>query len=195
MMKKKLVNSTFATAIVIGLVLSVVSGAIPNASAQNASISDITFSSANPSDGDEITLSVTIHNNATFPISNATLTFYVDHVVIDSISGIALEAKGSLDQAINWTAEGGTHTISAILSVNGMPLPDTEISLVIEVALGDPSTLVGALTLIVAFALITPLVPSIFEKLRGQNSGRNRRTSIAKSSKSEEIQNLTAETE
>lgn len=172
MMKTRLANTTFAVGIAVGLVLSVISGMVPNASAQNVGISDMTFSSANPSDGDVITISVTVHNNGTSPISNATLAFYVDYVEIENITGIVLEANGSSNQVIDWTAEGGTHTISAVLSVNGVPLPDTEISSEIEVALGDPNTLIGALILIVAVVFITPLVPSIFEKLRGQNSGR-----------------------
>ncbi len=172
MMKTRYVNTTFAAAIAVGLVLLAILGMAPNASAQNVGISGMTFSSANPSDGDVITISVTVHNNATFPISNVTLAFYVDYVEIENVTGINLEANSSSNQEIDWTTESGTHTISAMLRVNDMPLPATEISSEIEVALGDPISLIGALILIVAVVFITPLVPSIFEKLKGQNSRR-----------------------
>lgn len=181
MMKTRRVSTTFATTIAISLVLFAILGMMPNASAQSVGISNMTFSDTNPSDGDVVTISVTIFNNGTFPVSNITLTFYVDYGEIGNTTGINLEANSSSIQEINWTAESGTHTISAILSVNGIPLPNTEISSEIDVALGDVNTLIGALILIIAVVFIAPLAPSIFEKLKGQNSGRKRQEQTPKS--------------
>ncbi|MCK4444604.1 MAG: hypothetical protein KAW09_08670, partial [Thermoplasmata archaeon] len=157
MMKTRRVSTTFATTIAISLVLFAILGMTPSASAQSVGTSNMTFSDTNPFDGDVVTISVTIFNNGTFPVSNITLTFYVDHGEIGNTTGINLEANSSSIQKIDWTAESGTHTIGAILSVNGMPVPDTEIGSEIDVALGEANTLIGALILIIAVVFITPL--------------------------------------
>ena len=135
-------------------------------------ISDITFSNDEPADGDVITISATIVNNASFDVNNISISFYVDYEEIGNKTGINMEANGTAIQNIEWIAESGDHTISAILSIDDMALMDTQTSEDIFVTLGDISTLIYALLLIILIIFGTAVVPSILRRLKDGNSKR-----------------------
>ncbi len=165
-----------AAAIVLGALLLVTMSAQQATHAQQVepqtqpldlAITNITITGGEIVEGDNVTTTATIFNNGSIPASNITLTIYLDYLEIWNNTGIAIDGNSSSSVCHAWTAETGNHNISAMLSVNGMPLPDTMTgwNLTVQAApIGDVPTLVAALGVMVLAMLLPTLTQSIRRK-------------------------------
>ena len=166
--KKNLLLST----VTIVLALSLLMVIIPSAGAENGympapdvEIDEISFSDDEPLEGDEITISITISNNEELmDVGNITLVLYIDYEEIENITDIDLEANESEIFEISWETESGTHNVTAMLMLDGMPVTENYEEL--EVILGDVYTLIFAIIFIIVVVGGTILLPSIFGKMK-----------------------------
>ena len=127
-------------------------------------IIDISFSDSAPKEGEEIVVYVEILNNGSVSVSNITITVYVDGEEIENISDIDVEANTSVIVESKWSSEGGTHTISAIISIEGTPITKEPYGEEITVTIGDAPSLVIALLIIGAVILGTSISPSFINR-------------------------------
>ncbi len=129
-------------------------------------VSDIEFSNTEPIEGEEIAIRVTLFNNNSTAISNLTVVFFVDGEDIGNISGISLEAYETRALEQEWTAEGGTHNVSVMMQIGGEPIPTPTYSEEITVTIGDITSLLLVLAVIVLVILGTAMTPAILDRLR-----------------------------
>ncbi len=129
-------------------------------------VSDIEFSNTEPIEGEEIVIRVTLFNNNSTAISNLTVVFFVDGEDIGNISGISMEANETRVLEQEWTAEGGTHNVSAIIQIGGEPIPFPAYWEEITVAIGDITSLLLVLAVIVLVIPGTALTPAILDRIR-----------------------------
>ena len=168
---------------IMALSFSVTLVTIPPISAENGGkqastpdikITSIAFSDDEPVEGEEITIFATVLNNDSMPVNNITITFYVDFKAMGNATDITIKANESIIVNITWVAEKWNHNISAILSIGNAPLLDTQTGKDIFVEaepIGDISSLVYALILIMAVVFGTAIVPSILEKVKTKGQG------------------------
>lgn len=128
-------------------------------------ITDMDFSIDEPIKGNEMTITATVLNNGSIPLANITVAFLVDGAEIGNVTGITLAVNGTQTVSHVWIVEDGTHTISAMVEIKGMPLMDSTLSETLAVPVGDFTTLLLALAAIALTVLIVALVPSILGKL------------------------------
>jgi len=129
-------------------------------------VSDMEFSNTEPIEGQEIVIRVTLFNNNSTAISNLTVVFFVDGEDIGNISGISLEAYETRVLEQEWTAEGGTHNVTVMIQIGGEPIPTPTYSEEITVAIGDITSLLLVLAVIVLLILGTALTPAILDRIR-----------------------------
>ncbi len=129
-------------------------------------VSDIEFSNTEPIEGEEIVIRVTLFNNNSTAISNLTVVFFVDGEDIGNISGISLEAYETRALEQEWTAEGGTHNVSVMMQIGGEPIPTPTYSEEITVTIGDITSLLLVLAVIVLVILGTAMTPAILDRIR-----------------------------
>jgi len=175
---KEIKRKKFVITTMLALAFSVTLVTIPLISAENGGtqvsapnikITSIAFSDDEPVEGEEITIFATVLNNDSMPVSNITITFYVDFKAIGNVTDVTIKSNESIIVNITWVAEKWDHNISAMLSIGNAPLLNTQtgkdISVKVE-PIGDISSLVYALILIMTVVFGTAVVPSIFEKLK-----------------------------
>jgi hypothetical protein len=130
-------------------------------------ITGIQFSDTNAIEGQDVTISVTIKNlNTTASASDITLSLYLDYEVVQNFTAIELGAGESKSFNYVWASDSGTHNVTAILMVNEMPLPETQVSSEIVVALGDTLSLVLAIMVLAVAIFVIAIIPSIITKYR-----------------------------
>ena len=124
-------------------------------------IISLSFSEITPIEGEEIIIYIEILNNGSFSVNNLTIMVYVDGEQIDNISSIDIMNKTSVIVESIWLSEGGTHIISAIARIEGIPLTNEPYSEEITVTIGDVFSLIIALLVIGVTILGISIVPSI----------------------------------
>jgi hypothetical protein len=130
-------------------------------------ITGIQFSNTDAIEGQDVTISVTVENlNSTASISDITLSLYVDYEVVQNFTAIELGAGESKSFNYVWASDSGTHNVTAILMVNGMPLPATQMSSEFVVALGDTLSLVLSILVLAVAIFVIAIIPSIITKYR-----------------------------
>ncbi len=132
-------------------------------------VEKLEFSNDEPLEDDEITINATVRNNGSVPVQNFTLVYLVDNMEIGNVSGIALEAGESNTYEISWDAEAGIHNVSAVLKYNDEMLPESSASKELSVEpkpVGDVSSLLISLGVIVLAVILTNLFYSVFKALR-----------------------------
>jgi hypothetical protein len=171
----KMARHYSAAAIILGALLIITMSAqqatyaqaVPQTQPMALAITNIITTGGEIVEGDNVTTTVTILNNGSIPASNITLTLYLDYLEIWNNTGIAIDRNSSSSVSHAWTAETGIHNISAMLSINGMPLPDTRAgrNITVQAApIGDVPTLVAALGVVVLAVLLPTLAQSIRRK-------------------------------
>ena len=133
----------------------------------------IEFSNTNPIEGQKVTISVIIKNNNTMSVDNLTLSLYIDYELVYNFTGISLRGGELSTFNYTWDSKYGTHNITAIIAINGVPLRNTIVSEELEVELGDVNTLVITLVVEVLVVLITVVIPSIWTIRGGKLNGCN----------------------
>ena len=131
-------------------------------------IERINFSNANPDENDEISIYGTLRNNMSREIPNITAIFLMDGKEIGNVSGLKIEANGSLVVEQTWRAEKYDHTVSVLVILNGQTLKDSQLSKTIYVEpapVGDLTTPILLLALLLSLILLTIISPSIVERI------------------------------
>ena len=130
-------------------------------------VTAIEFSNIDAIEGQEVTIFITIENmNSTMTVDNITLSLYLDYGIVQNFTDIPLDGAESATFDYIWNSESGTHNVTAMLIVNDMPLPDTQVSQELEVGLGDLSTIIIALLVIALAVLVITALPSVFAMIR-----------------------------
>jgi hypothetical protein len=176
------ISMAFLALVMVGLITAfpldargqIGSGMPPNDHGQiPVIVKGIGFSDETPTENDVITISATISNNVSMDLKNITVVFLVDGDPIGNISGLSLDVNGSKIVEIKWTAEADTHVISAVISIGGKILTESQFSKEIVV---DPEPLgnfiTPALLLFAIFLLIgiTTIFPGIVDLIRGNKN-------------------------
>jgi len=174
---KEIKRKIFVTTIIIALAFSAILVTIPSISAENGGkqvsapdikITNISFSDDEPVEDEEITIYATILNNGSMPVSNITITFYVDLKAMGNATDITIKANESIIVNITWVAEKWNHNISAMVSIGDTPLMNTKIGKDVYVdakPIGNIQSLVLALIIIFIIVIGTSFMPSIWEVL------------------------------
>jgi hypothetical protein len=127
----------------------------------------IQFSDTNAIEGQDVTMNITVRNmNSTVPVSNITLSLYLDYELVQNFTAIELGPGGSKSFDYVWAPQSGTHNVTAILSIGGIPLPETRVSEELEVALGDTLTLVLAIMVLALAVFVIAIIPSLITRFR-----------------------------
>ena len=130
-------------------------------------VTAIEFSDANAIEGQEVTITITIENlNSTMTVDDITLSLYMDYEIVQNFTDITLDGAESATYEYVWDSESGTHNVTAMLVVGGMPLPDSQLNEELEVGLGNLSSIILALLAVVLAVLIIAALPSVFALLR-----------------------------
>jgi hypothetical protein len=141
-------------------------GQMPNA-VPEIEITGIQFSDTNAIEGQDVTISITVQNlNSTTAVSDITLSLYMDYEVVQNFTAIELGAGESKSFDYFWASQSGTHNVTAVLSVGGIPLPETQVSEVLTVTLGDTLSLVLAIIVLALAVFVIAIIPSIITKYR-----------------------------
>ncbi len=82
-------------------------------------VSSITWSPASPSAGDLVTLTVAIKNEGSGTAAPSRITYYIDDSPLGGQDVPAVAAGTEVKQRFTWTAEAGSHTIKAVVDVDG----------------------------------------------------------------------------
>ena len=126
-------------------------------------VTAIEFSNTDAIEGQEVTISVTIENlNSTMAVDNITLSLYLDNELMQNFTDISLDGAESDTFDYDWDSTSGTHNVSAMLVIDEIPLMDTLSSEELEVGLGDLSTIIIALMMLMLAVLVIAALPSIF---------------------------------
>ncbi len=130
-------------------------------------VTAIELSNTDAIEGQEVTISITIENmNSTMAVDNITLSLYLDYEILQNFTDISLDGAESATYEFIWDSESGTHNVSAMLVIDEMPLPDTQISEELVVDLGDIGSIFIALVVLMLAVLIVITLPSLFAAMR-----------------------------
>jgi hypothetical protein len=130
----------------------------------NIEIFDITFSKSEPIEGEEISIFIEIKNNGVVSVQDLTITIYVDSESITNITNIIIEGSDSEIVESKWSSEGGTHIISAMASINNIPVTRELYSEEITVTIGDIPSLLISFLIIGMVILIIAISPSMVNR-------------------------------
>ena len=170
-------NPVAATAVVLILLLLTVLMAIPAVLADNGggqqpqldiSVTGIVLSDEEPLQDDEVTLTATVVSNMTMPMANVTVVFLVDMQEIGNATNLTLQSGTPQEASTVWVASTGTHIVTAMVYVKGMPLQDSATSIEVFVEakpVGDMPTLLYGLLAIALVVLGMAIVPSIVSRI------------------------------
>ncbi len=148
-------------------------------------ITNLTFSKSEPKEGDNITISVNVSNNESFPIPNEeipiqnltlTLIRFEENITERKIS---MEPKTNSTFDFEWKTVGGRQTITAFLSVETtdsnerVPLDEMSKEIWVEPEpIGDVYSPILALAIIFLVVFGSVTIPSIIAFLTDKNSSR-----------------------
>lgn len=162
--------------------LTGVSGAPPGPGPA-VSVSGLRVSSALPVDGDNLTVSVTIANNGTEPLTAREVAFFLtagrtSPVPFRRLDNITLPAGENTTVTTWWVAYRGTYTLSVSVSLaqgnSTIPLPPATLRVTVSGRLiqeaGKVSLYVGGVLLFLLAALV--VMPTVLE---ASATGRRRR--------------------
>ena len=167
------------THLVLAIILATVLLAVPVALAAtpgdgqppfDISVTEVRIDVEEPMQDDEVNVTATVLSNMTFTIDYATVVFLVDQQEIGNVTNITLQPGEPEGATIVWVATAGTHVVTAIVSYNGVPLPDSGASIEVYVEakpVGDVATLLYGLLAIALVVLGMAIVPSIIFRLTG----------------------------
>lgn len=165
------------TQLVLAIILATVLLAVPAALADNGggppqfdiSVTEVRTDVEEPMQDDEVNVTATVLSNMSVPV-NVTVVFLVDQQEIGNVTNVTLHPGEPEEATIVWVAKAGTHVVTAIVSVNGIPLLDSGSSIEVYVEakpVGDVATLLYGLLAIALVVLGMAIVPSIIFRLTG----------------------------
>ncbi len=166
---KKRVGALLLLAIILATVLL----AIPAALADNGpgqppqmdiSVTEVRIDIEEPMQDDEVNVTATVLSNMTVPVANVTVVFLVDMQEFGNVTNITLMPGEPEEATTVWAATAGTHTVTAVVYVKGIPLQDSAASIDVYVEakpVGDVATLLYGLLAIALAILGMAIVPSI----------------------------------
>lgn len=139
-------------------------GTIPNVKIKN-----ISFSNDNPKEGDVITITALVSTNGTKNLTGLSVTFAYDGVNITTVKDVSVGANSTTSVPITWKSVKWTHTMTAIVSIDTVPLPKSVGSAVLKVKanpVGDPWTPLGALIAILITIVVAVAFPAILNTMK-----------------------------
>jgi hypothetical protein len=139
-------------------------GGIPNVTVKN-----ITFSNDNPKEGETITITALVWTNSSRNLTGLTVTFAYDGINITTVKNVSVGANSTTSVPITWKSVKWTHTMTAIVSIDSVPLPKSVGSAVLKVKadpIGDPWTPLGGLVAILITIVIAVAFPSILNTMK-----------------------------
>lgn len=178
----KIVNSNRKIfLIVLFTTLLILSGSVTQAQEQYSgiemdeigiNITKITFSNDDLIEGDIVEINVTIENTGPWAVNNINVSIFVDSQEIANITGIKLKPHEVLTLSCNWTAIKWNHSIGAMISIKGVPLPQLamERNIYIEPKpIGNIQAILLVLGLMLMIMFPVILVPSIINFLKSKH--------------------------
>ncbi len=88
--------------------------------------SDITYTPQNPTDGETVNITLTVHNLGNASASNVNIWFYVDGIRKDIVSGVNIDANSYTNVLFFWIPESaGTHNLQFVLDPENL-IPETD---------------------------------------------------------------------
>jgi hypothetical protein len=139
-------------------------GGIPN-----VKVTNITFSNDNPKEGETITITALVWTNSSRNLTGLTVTFAYDGINITTVKNVSVNANSVTSVPITWKTVKWTHTMTAIVSIDTVPLPKSVGSAVLKVKadpIGDPWTPLGGLIAILITIVIAVAFPSILNTMK-----------------------------
>ena len=167
------------TQLVLAIILATVLLAVPAALADNGggpppqmdiSVTEVRIDVEEPMQDDEVNVTATVLSDMLFPLANITVVFLVDQQEIGNVTDITLQPGVPEEVTIVSVTTAGTHVVTAIVSVNGIPLQESAASIEVYVEakpVGDVATLLYGLLAIALVVLGMAIVPSIIFRLTG----------------------------
>ena len=165
----KMIITILACAIIPGITYVVSQGSGMQAQSMNLNITNITFSDNEPVEGEEIEITAILVNSEFRRLSNISVEFKLDNSELGNVTDIILEPNESRNISITWKAENWEHNVNAMVRMGGIPLVNTMTGREIYVEakpIGDQSSLVYVLILIVLVVLVTAITPSIITRIK-----------------------------
>ncbi len=166
------------TQLVLAIILATGLLAVPAALADNGggstqmdiSVTEVRIDVEEPMQDDEVNVTATVLSDMLFPVANVTVVFLVDQREIGNVTDITLQPGVPEEATTVWVATAGTHVVTAIVSLNGIPLQESAASTEVYVEakpVGDVATLLYGLLAIALVVLGMATVPSIIFRLTG----------------------------
>ncbi len=163
--------------LVLAIILATVLLAVPVALADNGggppqldiSVTEVRVDVEESMQDDEVNVTATVLSNMSRPV-NVTVLFLVDQKEIGNVTNITLQPGVPEEATTVWVATAGTHVVTAIVSLNGVPLQESAASIEVYVEakpVGDVATLLYGLLAIALVVLGMAIVPSIIFRLTG----------------------------
>ncbi len=160
----------------------------PSRDELDVTITNLTFSKSEPKEGDNITISVTVRNNESFPIPN-------EHIPVQNLTlslirfeeniterEISIEGETNFTFDFEWKAVGGRQTITAFLSAE---LADSDERILLDEKsagiwvepqpIGDVYSPILALFFILIVIFGSAVIPSIWSSLTDKGSSRGKK--------------------
>ena len=130
-------------------------------------VTSIVFSDTDAIEGQDVTITITIENmNSTMNVDDITLSLYLDYEIVQNFTVASLAGGDSETFDYIWDSESGTHNVTAMLVIEEMPLMDSQVSEELVIGLGDISSILIALLVLMLAVLIVVALPSMFAMMR-----------------------------
>jgi hypothetical protein len=81
-------------------------------------VGNITFSKKSPTEGDKVTITVTVRNMGTGPSTETTARFYIDNRSIGEAAVAVTQMNAQTTVSITWKAKAGVHTVRIRVNPN-----------------------------------------------------------------------------
>ena len=164
--------------LVLAIILATALLAVPAALADNGggppqsdiSVTEVRIDVEEPMQDDEVNVTATVSSNMSVPVTDVTVVFLVDKQEIGNVTNVTLLPGGTEEATTVWVATAGTHVVTAMVYVNGIPLQESAASIDVYVEakpVGDVATLLYGLLAIALAVLWMAIVPSIVFRLTG----------------------------
>jgi len=146
----------------------------------DVTITNLTFSQSEPKEGENITIFVTLRNNESFPITDLTIRL-VNLRLEQNISEkqVSIDENDEKTIDFNWTAQGGSNSISALLIPEVVDLEEPIDSMSKEIwvepePIGDVYSPLFALIFIFIVIFGSVIIPSIFAFLTNRDPSQEK---------------------
>jgi hypothetical protein len=163
------VLAAFAIAPSMTVTVSGADGIPPIQELPQIKVTNISFSNDNPKEGQNVTITVVIFNNGTGDVLNVSLTIAYDRTNITTMHNLTVPSHGNRTVEVTWKAIKFTHTMSAMPSVQGVPLTNAAMNKQLVVAanpIGNAYVVFAALMLVLLVFLAAVAAPSVWEHMR-----------------------------